>query len=133
MILFRAFSNQPIPLLWSMFFLKSSLSCLKVGQLQLVTAARGNRSGSGFEAELAAEQPAANFPTSCCSSSARPDFGQTGDESLRKAQLGCSKNSLFVGSNFAKHRGWVSRFRLFESVPWHLKQLEVKWPMKVVR
>ena len=51
MILFRAFSNQPIPLLRSMFFLKSSLSCLKVGQLQLVTAARGNRSGSGFEAD----------------------------------------------------------------------------------
>ena len=94
MILFRTFSNQPKPGLWSMFFLKSSLSCLKVGQLQLVTAARGNRSGSGFEAELAAEQPAANFPTSCCSSSARPDFGQTGDESLRKAQLGCSENSF---------------------------------------
>ena len=55
MILFRTFSNQPKPGLWSMFFLKSSLSCLKVGQLQLVTAARGNRSGSGFEAdELAA-------------------------------------------------------------------------------
>ena len=96
MILFRTFSNQPKPGLWSMFFLKSSLSCLKVGQLQLVTAARGNRSGSGFEAELAAEQPAANFPTSCCSSSARPDFGETGDESLRKAQLGCSQNSLLL-------------------------------------
>ena len=95
MILFRAFSTNQYLFLWSMFFLKSSLSCLKVGQLQLVTAARGNRSGSGFEAELAAEQPAANFPTSCCSS-ARPDFGQTGDESLRKARLECSKNSLLL-------------------------------------
>ena len=96
MILLRAFSNHPKPGLWSMFFLKSSLTCLKVGQLQLVTAARGNRSGSGFEAdELAAEQAAANFPTSCCCS-ARPDFGQTGDESLRKAQLGRSKNSLLL-------------------------------------
>ena len=60
MILFRAFSNQPIPLLRSMFFLKSSLSCLKVGQLQLVTAARGNRSGSGFEAKRASSGAA------CC-------------------------------------------------------------------
>ena len=111
--------------------MKSSLSCLKVGQLQLVTVARGNRSGSGFEAdELAAEQAAANFPTSCCSS-ARPDFEQTGDESLRKA-LGALRIPFCCIQLCAAQRVGQP-LRLFESVPWHLKQLKVKWPMKVVR
>ena len=114
-----------------MFFLKSSLSCLKVGQLQLVTAARGNRSGSGFEAdELAAEQAAANFPTSCCSS-ARPDFGQTGDESLRKAQLGCSKNSLLRSSESESAASGCSK--VCHGSLSNLSLIKVKWPMKVVR
>ena len=111
-------------------FLKSSLSCLKVGQLQLVTAARGNRSGSGFEAELAAEQPAANFPTSCCSS-ARPDFEQTGDESLRKAQLGCSKNSLLRSSESESAASGCSK--VCHGTLNNLSLIKVKWPMKVVR